>query len=113
MLVQQGMFVMPSNIGGSFMDNIANIARVEGQPILYQIIIPSSERMSILADLDQMNINDLSLFPGLDGYARLVSRRLLVKHATVWRQASSPATMGRVKKRTQRRVRWRKRKGDR
>jgi FRG domain len=105
MFVQQGLFVMPSNIAVSFMENVASIARVEGQQILYQLIIPNSERMLVLADLDQMNINDLSLFPGLEGYARLVSRRLLLGHANAWRPTPSPAATGRVKKRAYSHVR--------
>ena len=79
MLVQQGLFVMPSNITKSFMDNMANIAIVEDEPILHKLTLPSAERMKVLRDLDQMNINDMSLFPGLEGYARSMSRRLLLQ----------------------------------
>jgi hypothetical protein len=41
-----------------------------------KINLPSDWHREILLDLDSMNINSVSLFPGLDGFAR--SLRLFV-----------------------------------
>ncbi|MBK8359414.1 MAG: hypothetical protein IPL15_10715 [Comamonadaceae bacterium] len=42
--------------------------------VLIKITIPSAVRSDFMGYLDDMNINEQSLFPGLDGYARHMKR---------------------------------------
>ena len=82
MMVQQGTFVLPTNLGAGFMHNVrASISKeiepsdVTTSPLL-KICIPNSVRMVVLKDLHLMNITEASLFPGLEGFARSLSPSL-------------------------------------
>lgn len=87
--VQQGCFLVPGDLSKSFMENLAqclevNIAALAAKtagplcgdadqlsmtPIV-KIVLPKEIHNQAVWDLDDMNVNATSLFPGLDGFAR-------------------------------------------
>jgi len=96
---QQGLFVMPTSIRRSFMDNLtapftSAAAEVtperDFKPKMYslnelkkdeasvlKIVIPKQLHNDIIADLTQMNISSETLFPGLDGFARSLAQTVV------------------------------------
>lgn len=68
---QQSIFL--ANCGFRFSIN----ELLEGQPNINKFIFSKSERTKVLIDLEKMNINGHSLFPGLDGF----SRRIKIKNS--------------------------------
>jgi FRG domain len=88
--VQQRCFVVPGDLSKSFMENLAHCLDVDitalaakrdrsmrrgdadrlfDTPIV-KIVLPKEIHNQAVWDLDQMNVNATSLFPGLDGFAR-------------------------------------------
>jgi hypothetical protein len=88
--VQQGCFVVPGDLSQSFMENLAywldvdisalaatkvrlvrhgDAERLAETPVV-KIVLPREIHNEAVWDLDQMNVNATSLFPGLDGFAR-------------------------------------------
>ena len=92
--IQKGVFVIPCNLNSHFIDNLAEtiqesknifrpgqrrdltnenkntlIEELKSYP-LFKLIIPKKYHLDIFEDLDKMNINAATLFPGLDGFAR-------------------------------------------
>lgn len=88
--IQRGLFLFPCDLEAGFLANLARqlgidldkeppredcrdtsatVVDPEHTKIL-KIIIPRTTHNTALWDLDEMNINAASLFPGLDGYAR-------------------------------------------
>jgi len=80
-IYQQGTFLLPGNIKKSFMDNLKDY-RDGSQNHLYRIPINLDlrERNKILEELNDMNINEAVLFPGLDGFARSLKMKLAFPH---------------------------------
>lgn len=88
--VQQGCFIVPGDLGKSFMDNVAQCLEEDVAPLaakrprslrgddrerlfdtpIVKIVLPKEIHNQAVWDLDQMNVNATSLFPGLDGFAR-------------------------------------------
>ena len=100
--IQQGTFLFPFTITKSFEQNLCatfsfpfdslaskNSTEVEFKTLQQDIVLakeslkvikinlPRKWHKSIMIDLNSMNINSVSLFPGLDGFAR--SLRLIVR----------------------------------
>jgi len=94
---QQGLFLFPCDITVSFEENLAQtfgsslIDFSSVKPKTYdrkernfdrndfdivKIIITRNLHAKIIEDLDKMNINAASLFPGLDGFARSLRKHL-------------------------------------
>jgi hypothetical protein len=75
---QQGVFVMPSSIDVGFMECLAEpkqdvrVAAAE----LIKIVLPNTSRREVLSDLLRMNITRMSLFPGLESFARTLGDNL-------------------------------------
>jgi hypothetical protein len=67
--IQQGLFLFPTSLGVSFMDNLAQL-----HPCSYSIpkklILKYELRDQALMHLRSMNVTAESLFPGIDGFAR-------------------------------------------
>jgi len=75
LVVQQGVFLCPGDVGTPFMENLkAVVDSCDPQPhplvIRYQITDDPAVRRDILRHLLRMNISRATLFPGLDGFAR-------------------------------------------
>jgi hypothetical protein len=88
--VQQGCFIVPGDLSKSFMENLAYWLEVDVSAFavkrarsmrpedaeklfdtaVIKIILPREIHNQAVWDLDQMNVNATSLFPGLDGFAR-------------------------------------------
>jgi hypothetical protein len=66
--IQQGLFLCPAIVRQSFEQNL-EATRLQGTTI-EKLTFPASLREDILAELNKMNINRATLFPGLDGFAQ-------------------------------------------
>jgi hypothetical protein len=66
--VQQGLFLCPSQVSAGFEENLQAMS-LTGTKI-EKLDFPSNLRESVLAELNKMNINRASLFPGIDGFAQ-------------------------------------------
>jgi FRG domain-containing protein len=83
---QQGRFLCPRTIRVGFETNLkvaladaATRPNLKG-PRLYKIIVPASARLGLLEELDKMNINFATLFPGLEGFARSLRTQIELQY---------------------------------
>lgn len=72
LFAQQGRFLCPSNILIPFMESLRQFGGNGLKGHVVQIVLPNSVRQEALIDLDLMNINHATLFPGIDGFARSI-----------------------------------------
>jgi FRG domain-containing protein len=70
---QQGLFLCPSQVGPSLMEQLDKLMRPVKHEWIVKIVIPRALRSEILGKLFQMNVHPLSLFPGADGLGRFCS----------------------------------------
>jgi len=98
MSIQQGIFLFATNLSISFLDNL--YAMLGASSVYYEsfdylrddcddyyvikLIIPHGCHKEIIDDLERMNINAASLFPGLDGYARSLKYSLRIFDPAGW-----------------------------
>lgn len=90
---QQGLFLFPLSLTESIEDALAEVYRCEKEianvdvsyydkvntdEVALRIRIQSSCRMNILQSLNQMNINNETLFPGIEGFCRSLYYKLSV-----------------------------------
>lgn len=68
--IQQGLFLFPSGKELSFEAALADYVSEDSPKHVRKVTLPKSEGLNCLVDLQRMNINAASLFPGLDGFAR-------------------------------------------
>jgi hypothetical protein len=69
--IQQGLFLCPGFAGVAFMDNLLALGTSEEHASrVVRITLNSLMRANALQDLNYMNINRATLFPGLDGFAQ-------------------------------------------
>jgi hypothetical protein len=83
---QQGVFLCSFSHMRSFEQNLLEmiVKRMPpAAPAIWKFVIRASERSSMIRELDRMNINGASLFPGLDGFARSLKLQLQVD--IMWR----------------------------
>jgi hypothetical protein len=66
--IQQGLFLCPAQVSMSFEENLQAMG-TQGTGI-EKLVFPAMLREDILAELNKMNINRASLFPGIDGFAQ-------------------------------------------
>lgn len=71
--IQQGMFVVPGDLSKGFEANLETFLDTSGDNRVWKIEIPKCERLKALADLNRMNINVATLFPGIDGFIQSLS----------------------------------------
>jgi len=79
--VQQGTFLVPLDLTCSFQDNFK--ASVAEDPDCWdKIDIVCSKKLitKALSELQRMNITALSLFPGIDGFARSLQHYIPLEH---------------------------------
>lgn len=80
LVIQQGTFLCPGDVTKTFEDNLtAVISQPSSQPRLIKLTIVDSAllRKDILKNLNRMNMNAATLYPGLAGFAQSL-RTLLV-----------------------------------
>ena len=72
LVIQQGIFLCPGDVSCSFEDNLKNLKHWNDKNNIVKISfnLSKNERKIALHELHRMNINQASLFPGLDGYSR-------------------------------------------
>lgn len=101
MSIQQGLFLFAKDITLPFMTNLAITLQLDpdklndgcaaeliirkdlnvyeqGFPSIIKIVLPKGMHEESLGDLDRMNINAKTLFPGMDGFARSLKQHLRV-----------------------------------
>jgi len=66
--IQQGLFLCPAQVSLGFEENLQAMG-TKGTKI-EKLVFSASLREEILAELNKMNINRASLFPGIDGFAQ-------------------------------------------
>ena len=77
--VQQGLFLCPGDLTKSFEDNLAAvIGNTPPASVLVKLRISADRtfRKDLLRRLHRMNMNNATLFPGLDGFARSLKQFL-------------------------------------
>lgn len=82
LLVQQGLFLCSSAaLKGSFKNNMLSYKKnaEDMQENVYKIIIDNRIRTEVLYELNFMNINRASLFPGLEGFAKSLKHEISYK----------------------------------
>jgi hypothetical protein len=80
-LQQQGVFLMPLDVSHTFMENLAELATAdEARTHLWKIRISSSRtiRGECLTELQRMNVQNITLFRGLDGLAKDLENQMLM-----------------------------------
>lgn len=86
LLSQSGLFTRTPN-GEDIEGFISDRIRMEGDPILYRIEVPESQREAFLRQLEAMNIHSGSLFPDLIGAADFSNRGFEKEYSTIlWQQ---------------------------
>ncbi len=79
LIAQSGIFVVPTVLDAP-LDELLLERRHSGCALLKLQIRTSKVRKEALWDLYQMNINQATLFPGLDGLARSMAQELEVDY---------------------------------
>lgn len=75
--VQQGVFLVPLDLTRPFMDNLIFDSQGHKDHVhLYEICCSVEFLKDAFAQLQRMNINRGSLFPGLDGFAKSLQTRI-------------------------------------
>ena len=72
--LQQATFIATANSVDPLMEQLDFLEEAKSKAIV-KIILPKSLRKEILAELQKMNINRATLFPGLEGYALSLKMR--------------------------------------
>jgi hypothetical protein len=67
--IQQGLFLCPGDVTTSFEDNLMAGGPSAKNLVCFEISTEPQARREMLCALHRMNINNTSLFPGLDGFA--------------------------------------------
>src|ERR1017187_9526406 len=70
---QQGLFLVNCNWGMTFENSLADMMKVETRDWLQRINFPWSIRTDCLRQLMQLNIHPATLFPDLEGLARILT----------------------------------------
>lgn len=68
--VQQGLFLCPGDVTISFERNLEAGSPSPANSVCFEFSTEPQARAEMLTALHRMNINNASLFPGLDGFAR-------------------------------------------
>lgn len=76
--IQQGLFLCPGSAAATFMENLLALGgREEHASHVVRITLSQRMRANALQDLNYMNINRATLFPGLDGFAQSLRNTIL------------------------------------
>lgn len=82
LLVQQGIFLCPGAIEKTFAENLLfdNQGTQDASRHVHKIILETNVREEALYELHAMNINQASLFRGIDGFAQSLAHKLEIEH---------------------------------
>jgi len=87
--VQQGVFLVPLNLEVSFMENLKAVAQpseLQNHVLKFEIPVIRKVQYQMLVSLERLNINRLSLFPGIDGFAQSMQLSPLWWHPDSYRK---------------------------
>ncbi|MBU4304749.1 MAG: FRG domain-containing protein [Candidatus Omnitrophica bacterium] len=78
--IQQGVFLCTGS-SQSFKGNIDAMSEGENHYLKYilKIVVSSEARKEAIVDLNRMNINNATLFPGLEGYAKSLKDKFWIE----------------------------------
>lgn len=79
LIIQQGLFLCPLNLGATFMQNLrAGLSNDQMARHVVKLVVPNQIRPYALSRLSETNISRATLFPGLEGYIQSL-RHLIVR----------------------------------
>ena len=79
MLAQQSLFLMPTTLNDSFVSLFKEYFKNHEKPTrkykspVTRIDVAAKERLNVLIDLELMNLNSRTLYPGLEGFAKSIA----------------------------------------
>ncbi len=74
---QKGLFLCTGDVGKPFALNLVNTRLANMPPYWgYRVVLPDATRKDVLRDLNRLNVNHATLFPGLDGFSQALSLQL-------------------------------------
>jgi hypothetical protein len=88
-LLQQGVFLCPVTLEGTFAQALINVVQhakksdMSATPVMYKISIFPKAHPNILRELHRMNISYATLFPGLEGLAGSLATVCKIRATTV------------------------------
>lgn len=75
--IQNGLFLCPGNPNKGFEGNFEEYDQNKMEKHIVKIIIPNKLRVEILTELNYMNINRATLFPGLEGFSQSLKQAII------------------------------------
>jgi len=82
--IQQGLFLCPLHTVPSFEDSlVATLKNSTPKQFIRKYLIPIELKPQIITELNHMNINDATLFPGIEGYSRFLRKEYHLKRERV------------------------------
>jgi hypothetical protein len=74
---QKGLFLCLGNVSKPFLSNLLSMREVHQQANWgYEVVFPDEQRTDTLYDLNRLNVNRSTLFPGLDGFSQALNLQL-------------------------------------
>ena len=78
---QKGVFLCPGDCRDTFADNLAAMSAFLHKPnVIHKATCPGSIRRDTLIELNRLGVDDSTLFPGLDGYARSLKQQVSLEY---------------------------------
>jgi hypothetical protein len=76
---QQGLFLCPADLGGSFADNLMAMSNwhLTSNIVKLHLDLSGSKVIEFASNLKRMNLSFAALFPGLEGFTRSIGQQLL------------------------------------
>ena len=87
--VQQGVFLVPLDLTANFMENLRGVAspdELRENVLKLEIRVARKTQNQMLMSLERLNVQRLSLFPGIDGFAQSLQLSPLWWHPTSYRK---------------------------
>lgn len=94
--IQRGLFLCPGYVNEGFENNFQAFDQTEIDKHLVKLVIPNRIRVEALTDLDYMNINRATLFPGIDGFSQSLKHAIfkLEDHGQINRMIAKRKNFG-------------------
>lgn len=69
--------------------HVINLSKKQNKTFLYIIDLPVSERIKVMRNLNLIGINEMTLFPGMDGICRTLKEQFFCPDIVGFRSAGS------------------------
>lgn len=79
--IQQGLFLCPASVNTTFMQNLLALGtkdELQRRLVRINFTLAGATRANALQDLNYMNINQATLFPGLGGFAHSLKNQIII-----------------------------------